>query len=97
MTIARLYILHAAEGRAAQMEAALEGLADIVRTAEGSEGVEVLRDLGNEHRFIFIEKWVSEEAHGSALGSFPAGTLDSVQAAADGPPDGAYFDYVKIV
>ena len=97
MTVARLYILHAVEGRAAQMEAALEGLADVVRKAAGSEGVEVLRDLGNEHRFIFIEKWESEEAHGAALGSLPPGTIDPVQAASDGPPDGSYYDYVKTV
>ncbi len=97
MTVARLYIIHAAEGRSAQMEAGLEGLADIVRKAAGSEGVELLRDLGNEHRFIFVEKWESEEAHGAALANMPAGALDPVQAAADGPPDGSYYDYVKTV
>ena len=57
----------------------------------------VLRDLGNEHRFIFIEKWESEDAHGAALGSLPPGSIDPVNAAADGPPDGSYYDYVKTV
>lgn len=97
MTVARLYIVPAAEGRSAQMEAALEGVADLVRSRPGSEGVEVLRDLGNEHRFILIEKWESEEAHAASLAGLPEGSLDAVKAAAGGPPDGSYFDYVKTV
>jgi quinol monooxygenase YgiN len=95
MTVARLYIVPAAVGKSAAMESALEGLAKIVEAKPGSEGVEILRDLGNEHRFILIEKWASEEDHAAALASMPAGALDGVQAAADGPPDGAYYDYVK--
>lgn len=94
MTVARLYIIPAADGKSAEMETALVGLSKVVAAAEGSEGVELLRDLGNEHRFIFIEKWVSEEAHAAALAALPAGSLDPVQAAAGGPPDGAYYDYI---
>lgn len=95
MTVARLYIIPAAEGKSAEMEAALINLSKVVNASPGNEGVEILRDLGNEHRFIFIEKWASEEHHAKALASLPAGTLDPVQAAAGGPPDGAYYDYVK--
>lgn len=95
MTVARLYIMHAKEGLDGAMEAALLGLADVVRPVPGCVGVELLRDMGNERRFIFIEKWESEEAHGSALANLPKGALDGVMAAIDGPPDGAYFDYLK--
>lgn len=95
MTVARLYIVPAADGKSAEMETALLGLSKIVETAEGSLGVEVLRDLGNEHRFILIEKWVSEEHHAKALNALPDGALAPVQAAAGGPPDGAYYDYLK--
>jgi quinol monooxygenase YgiN len=94
MTVARLYIIPAAEGRSAEMEEALVELSRIVAKAEGSEGVELLRDLGNEHRFIFIEKWVSEEHHAKGFASLPEGALDGVQAAAGGPPDGSYYDYI---
>jgi quinol monooxygenase YgiN len=94
MTVARLYIIPAADGRSAEMEEALVELSKVVATADGSKGVELLRDLGNEHRFIFIEKWASEEHHAKALASLPAGSLDGVQAAAGGPPDGAYYDYI---
>jgi len=95
MTVARIYIIPAAEGKSAEMEEGLIELSKIVEKADGSEGVEVLRDLGNEHRFIFIEKWASEEHHAKAFASLPAGALDGVQAAAGGPPDGSYYDYLN--
>lgn len=97
MTIARLYIMHAKEGHDAALESALTYLANGVRTVKGNEGVELLRDSGNERRFIFIEKWVSEQAHGSALSSLPEGVLEPVMAALDGPPDGSYFDYLRVL
>lgn len=97
MTVARLYIMHAKEGEDAALEAALSFLADGVRTVKGCEGVELMRDAGNERRFIFIEKWTSEEAHGSALSSLPKNVLDPVMAALDGPPDGSYYDYLKVL
>jgi heme-degrading monooxygenase HmoA len=95
MTVARIYIMHASDSAA--MEAALEPLADAVRAMDGSEGVEVLRDLGNEKRFIFVEKWVSEEAHAAGFDVLDKSLLGPVGAASDGPPDGAYYDYLKVV
>jgi quinol monooxygenase YgiN len=97
MTVARLYIMHAKEGHDGALEAALSYLASGVRTVKGCEGVELLRDTGNEHRFVFIEKWESEEAHGSSFGSLPEGVMAPVMAALDGPPDGSYFDYLKVL
>jgi len=97
MTIARVYIMHAAEGKDATLETALAKLADLVRKVPGSEGVELLRDLGNERRFLFIEKWDSVESHAAGLESLPQGALDDIGPALDGPPDGAYFDYLKTV
>lgn len=97
MTIARLYIMNAKEGHDAALESALDYLAKGVRTVKGNEGVELLRDTGNERRFIFIEKWESEEAHGSSFSSLPEGVLEPVMAALDGPPDGSYFDYLKVL
>ena len=94
MTVARIYITPAADGKSAEMEAALICLSKIVSAADGSKGVQLLRDLGNEHRFIFIEKWVSEEHHAAGFAALPVGALDGVQAAAGGPPDGSYYDYI---
>lgn len=95
MTVARIYIIPAADGKSAEMETALLGLSKTVEAAEGSLGIEVLRDLGNEHRFIFIEKWTSEEHHAKALAALPESALAPVQAAAGGPPDGSYYDYLR--
>ncbi len=95
MAVARIYIMHASDSAA--MEAGLETLADAVRAMAGSQGVEVLRDLGNEKRFIFIEKWASEEAHVAGLDALDKALLEPVRAASDGPPDGSYYDYLKVV
>ncbi len=95
MTVARIYIIHATDS--AEMETGLEALADAVRKASGSEGVEVLRDLGNEKRFVFIEKWESEAAHAAGLDALDKSLLAPISAASDGPPDGSYYDYLKVV
>jgi len=97
MSIARHYVMNAREGQDAVLETALRDLADIVRGVPGSQGVELLRDLGNERRFILIEKWDSVEAHGAGGKLIPKEALAPLMAALDGPPDGAYFDYLKTV
>jgi quinol monooxygenase YgiN len=97
MTVARVYIMHAMESADATLEAALDALADAVRPIAGCEGVELLRDIGNERRFLFIEKWSDEEAHKAAGPQLAKDVLAPVMAALDGPPDGAYFDYLKTV
>jgi quinol monooxygenase YgiN len=97
MTIARHYLMHAAEGRDAELETALGRLADAVRKLPGSEGVELLRDLGNERRFVFIEKWASVEAHKGAGALLAKEDFAPMMAALDGPPEGAYLDYLKTV
>ncbi len=97
MTIARHYVMHAAEGRDAQLETALTVLADAVRALPGSEGVELMRDLGNERRFVFIEKWVSVEAHKGAAALLPKEAFAPIAATLDGPPEGSYLDYLKTV
>jgi len=94
MTVARIYIIPAATGKSAEMETALTGVSKLVTALDGCEGVEVLRDLGNEHRFILIEKWASEDHHAKSSAFLPEGALDSVKDAAGGPPDGSYYDYI---
>ena len=97
MSIARHYVMNAREGQDAVLETALRDLADIVRGVPGSQGVELLRDLGNERRFILIEKWDSVEAHSAGGKQIPKEAIAPLMAALDGPPDGAYFDYLKTV
>lgn len=94
MTVTRHYVMHAKDGDSAVLETALRALADQVRPIPGCEGVELLRDLGNEHRFLFTEKWESVDAHKAAGQHLPKEALAPVMAALDGPPDGGYFDYL---
>ena len=93
MTVARIYYMHAKEGMSAELEQGLRDLADLVMAnLEGCRGVEVLRDMGNERRFMFIERWDSEEAHKAGAAAFAKLNIGSILAALDGPPDGSYFD-----
>jgi len=95
MTIARHYVMHALEGHEAALETALADVAQTIRDIPGNEGIELLRDLGNERRFIFIEKWDSVESHKGAADHMTQDALVHVMAAMDGPPEGAYLDYLK--
>ena len=97
MTVVRHYVMHAQEGQDAVLETALRQIAELVSPIAGCEGIEVLRDLGNEKRFIFIEKWDSEEAHKDAGGNLAKEVIGPVMGALDGPPDGSYLDYLKVV
>ncbi|ARR55662.1 antibiotic biosynthesis monooxygenase [Rhizorhabdus wittichii DC-6] len=95
MTTARLYIMHAKEGRDAELETALRDLAAAVAGFTGSEGAEVLRDAGNERRFVLIEKWASIEAHEATKEPFKKlPMMGALMEALDGPPDGSYYDYL---
>jgi heme oxygenase (mycobilin-producing) len=94
MTVARVYTMGAKAGRSAELEAGLVKLADVVTGLAGSQGVDLLRDAGNEHLFLFVEKWDSIESHEAAREEFAKLDMASVMEALDGPPDGAYFDYL---
>ncbi|MGC4252661.1 MAG: antibiotic biosynthesis monooxygenase [Sphingobium sp.] len=95
MTVARHYLMHAKEGMDATLETALIDIAEAVRPLPGCLGVEMLRDIGNERRFIFIEKWADVDAHKAGSSSLDRSLIDRLGAALDGPPEGAYLDYLR--
>lgn len=97
MTIARHYVMHAKEGMEAALEAALHVVIDAVRPLPGSEGVELLRDIERGGRFMFIEKWVDVDAHKAAGKMLDKSVFAPMIAAMDGPPEGAYLDYLCAV
>lgn len=94
MTVARHYIMHAKEGMDATLETALRAVAEAVRPLPGCEGVEMLRGIGNERRFVFIEQWSDIDAHKAAAARIDKAVFAPMMAALDGPPDGAYLDYL---
>jgi quinol monooxygenase YgiN len=97
MTIARHLVMHAAEGRAAEVETALLILADAVRNVPGNVGVDLLRYCDDERRFLFIEKWESVEAHEAAKGTLPKELFEPMKTALVGPSEGSDLIYLKTV
>jgi heme oxygenase (mycobilin-producing) len=97
MTIARHYVMTAAEGKETALREALAVLADVVRALPGSEGVELMRDTAQSGRFIFIEKWTSVEAHKEGGKQVPKDAFSPVMGALAAPPEGAYLDCLKMV
>src|SRR3546814_19962594 len=63
MTVARIYLMHAKDGQSAELEPALREVAELLSAnIENSRGVEILRDVDEERRLLFIERWDSVEA-----------------------------------
>ena len=94
MTIARHYVMYAKEGMGAGLDSALRAIADAVRPLPGCEGVEMMRDLANEQRFVFIEQWTDVDAHKAAGAMLDKSLFGPMMAALDGPPESAYLDYL---
>jgi quinol monooxygenase YgiN len=97
MTVARHYVMIAAEGKESDLLAALDGLADAVRPLPGCEGVDLMQDGDAPTRFVFIEKWASIGAHKEAGALLPKSALAPVMGALAGPPEGGYLHYIKTV
>jgi quinol monooxygenase YgiN len=97
MTIARHYIMIAAENQGAALGAALQDLATRVRPIPGCEGVELLHDTENPVRYVFIEKWASVEAHKAASQHLPKDALAPVMATLAGRPEGSYLEYTHTI
>jgi quinol monooxygenase YgiN len=95
MTVARLYRLEAAEGKATQLEGALSELAGRVRPIAGCQGVEILRSTDNGNHFILIEKWDSIDAHKRGAKSLGKEAVSPMMAVIATPPLGAYLEYLS--
>ena len=97
MTIARHYVMIAKAGAGDELQLALETLAHAVSALPGCSGVEMLSDIENAHRFVFIERWDSVEAHAVAGSQLSTAVLAPVMSALEGRPDGSYFEYEKLL
>ncbi len=97
MTVSRFYIMQAAEGQDEALSAALAALADGVLALPGCEGVDLMQDLADATRFVFIEKWQSVEAHKNAGKLLPKALMAPVMGALQAPPQGSYLACLKTV
>lgn len=94
MTIARHYKMEAAEDGGEELLHALTALAGAVKAIPGCVGVDLLQDMDTPHRFVFIEKWVSVDAHKAGGSLLPKEVLAPVMAALVGRPEGTYLRYL---
>ena len=63
-----------------------EALKAKVAPIEGSEDVLLMRDLDRPERFVFLERWISAEAHKAGGAVLGKGALADVMAALGEPP-----------
>jgi heme-degrading monooxygenase HmoA len=92
MTIARHYVMVAAEGKAAELKAALAELATKVRPVPGCLGVELMSDMADAGRFVFIERWDSVESHKSGGKILGREAVAPVMACVGKPPEACSLD-----
>jgi quinol monooxygenase YgiN len=97
MTIARHYVMIAADGQEAALEANLSALADALRGVPGCEGIDLMRDCANPQSFTFIEKWTSIEVHKAAGAQLPKELMALVMGALAQKPVGASLEYLKTI
>lgn len=90
--IAYQYTLLAAEGRAEELQAALQALARALRSIGSCHGVALYRDQANPGRFIFREKWESIEAHDAGAADIDQATMAAVFGAVAGKPERLILD-----
>lgn len=87
MSITNVTQLHAAHGREDVLaELAAEGR-NRMRAAEGCESFDLLRDEDDLRALVFLQRWVSHEAHDAAFADriVQTGHLEKVLATLDGP------------
>ena len=96
MSVAAIYTIRAAEGKADELLSMLRQGRDFSVTAKGSEGFEVFQGEDDPHKFVMVERWSSVKAHQAHFEKNvkEAGVLDSAEALMAEPfppPDESYF------
>nr|WP_235538725.1 antibiotic biosynthesis monooxygenase family protein [Sphingomonas sp. Root710] len=88
--------MQAAEGRDAELKAALLTLAGQVAPLDGCEGVELMIDVQDPHLCMFVEHWASIDHHKAAGAALGKQAFAPVMALLAGPPEGCYLEQVAI-
>ncbi len=79
----------AAPGRAAELLPLLQEGRDISRAADGCESFELFQREDDEHKFLFLERWHSIDAHHSNMADniVASGHFGRILPLLVGPPD----------
>lgn len=94
MALVHSYDLTAGNGREDALGAALEALAEAVKSIAGSQGAMVLRDRKETSRFLFLEFWDNEESRKAAGSQLPKDVMGQIMGAVAGPLKMADFDRI---
>lgn len=94
MALVHSYDLTAGNGREDALGAALEALAEAVKSIAGSQGAMVLRDRKEASRFLFLEFWDNEESRKAAGSQLPRDVMGQIMGAVAGPLKMADFDRI---
>ncbi len=94
MTIARQYILVAADDKASALAEALTDLANKIRPLDGCEGVDVMRNLEAPNHFILVERWLSIEAQLAAGKTLGKAAFSAVMSGVVRPPEGCNLEFL---
>lgn len=86
MAFARHYLLKAAEGEANALAAALTELAAALKGIAGFLSAEILVQADDPYRFVFVEKWVSLEAHTESAPHMPKAVMTAIMEAVTDRP-----------
>jgi quinol monooxygenase YgiN len=87
----------ASPGRAADLLPLLQEGRDISRTADGCESFELFQRQDDAHKFMFLERWTSIEAHHTNMAEniLASGHLARILPLLVGPPDNGVISRVE--
>lgn len=95
MALVHSYTMTAREGSGDALAAALDALAEAVKTIAGTQGAMVLRDRKDPARFLFLEFWADEASRKAAGPQLPKDVMTAILAAQGGPLQMADYDRLK--
>ncbi len=96
MSINVVINFQASAGHAAELLPLLQEGRDISRAADGCESFELFQRQDDEHKFMFLERWQSAEAHheNMATNILASGHLARILPLLVGPPDNGVISRV---
>ena len=96
MSVMVVINFHAAEGATADLMALLQEGRDISRRAEGCEMFELYQRDDDPHKFMFLERWSSIEAHHASMATniVASGHLAKILPLLRGPIDNGVIKLV---
>ena len=86
MSYVRHYLMIAQDGAETALAEALKALQEKVLPLDGCEDVLLLRDLDKQGQFVFIERWVTADAHKAGGAVLGKAALAPVMAVLAQPP-----------